>query len=331
MKNPLLILYLFISVWGCETSFETEAAEKEIPVVYGILNINEAKQYIRIERAFLSNGKNVFELAKDPEMLYYKSGKAFLSVSGSGKLIEGKKINADDIGYIREDGIFAKSPNILYEFSTNDWKANPPSKVVFTFDSPSLPDQVTSEVSVLKELQLREGVPSIPLNLGYDRVVTIGWNNSAEAKVFDLKMRINFQEKNNQTNGLFINKTLDWVLKNNIEVGSDPLKGNFSFKGIDFFKYLANSLSNSPNIQRYMISVDLVLTAGGNEFKEILNLNQANFGLTSSNNIPRYNNIVNGTGFLSSRIQILRPDISLSSGTLDSLKNGIYTKALQFK
>jgi hypothetical protein len=331
MNRLLLIVCLFCSVWSCEKSFDTEAIEKEVPVVYGILNVNDSIQYIRVERAFLSKGKSVFELAKDPDVIYYPSGKAYLSVPGTGKIIEGKRINAADIGFGRENGPFVQTPNVVYSFSTTEWKLNPPSKVVFTFESPSLSHQVSSEISVLKELQLRDGVPSVPLILGYDRIVTVGWSNSAEAKVFDVKMKMNYQEKSNQTNGVFLNKSLVWELKNNLEPGADPLKGSYTFKGVDFYKFLANSLVSSPNIQRIMLSVDFILSAGGVEFKEILNLNQANFGLTGSNNIPRYNNIINGIGFFSSRIQVVRPDISLASGTLDSLKNGIYTKSLQFK
>lgn len=331
MKKLRYILFLSFFLWGCETSFEIEATEKEIPVVYGVLDINETKQYIRIERVFQSKGRDIYELAKDSKILYYESGKALLFIPGSGKSIVGNRIDTEKMGIKRLEGMFLNSPNILYEFATNDWKDNPPSKVVFSFESPSLEKSVTGEIPLIKELQLREGVPASPLNLGYDRIITIGWNNSMEAKVFDLVMRINYQEKSNQTNGLFVKKSLDWILKNNLEAGTDPLKGNFTFKGIEFYKFLGNSLSNAADIQRSMQSIDLILTAGGEAFKEILSINQANYGLTGSTNIPRFNNVTNGFGFLSSRLKFFRTDISLASVTLDSLKNGVYTKSLHFK
>jgi len=331
MKKLMILLFLSFIFWGCETSFEIEAAEKEIPVVYGVLDINNSNQYIRIERAFQLKGGNIMELVKNPDILYYESGKALLFIPSTGKSIIGNKIDAEKIGIKRQDGLFLQSPNILYEFETSDWKVNPPSKVVFSFESPSLEKSVSSDIPMVKELQLREGVPAAPLNLSYDRIITIGWNNATEAKVFDLVMRINYQEKSNQTNGLFINKSTEWVLKNNLEAGTDPTKGSFSFKGVEFYKFLGNSLRISSDIQRNMQSVDLLLTAGGVAFKEILNLNQANYGLTGSTNIPRYSNITHGIGFLSSRLKVLRPDIPLASVTLDSLKNGVYTKSLQFK
>lgn len=331
MKNLINILPFFLLIWSCETSFEIEASEKEIPVVYGVLDINETRQYIRIERAFQSKGGDIIELAKDPNILYYESGKATLYVPATGKSIIGNSIDANKIGIKRQDGLFLQSPNILYEFVTNDWKSNPPSKVFFSFESASLTKPVTAEIILVKELQLREGVPAAPLNLSYDRIITVGWNNSSDAKIFDLVMRINYQEKSNQTNGLFLNKSTEWVLKNNLEAGTDPTKGSFTFKGVEFYKFLGNLLAVSSDIQRNMQSVDLILTAGGVAFKEILSINQANYGLTGSSNIPRYNNVTNGIGFLSSRLKILRPEISLASVTLDSLKNGVYTKSLQFK
>ncbi len=331
MKNVFEVIIILIIVCSCETDFNIEASEKEIPIVYGVLNVTEPKQYIRVQRAFLSKDGKVSELSKDPNILYYSNGKAILTIPSTGRTILGKRINSEDIGIKRDSGFFAESPNILYEFDTKDWLVTAPSKVIFTFDNESLLKGVSAQIALVKDLQLREGVPSAPLNFGYDRVITMGWNHSTETKLFDLIMRINYQEKSNKTNGIFLEKSVDWFLKDNLEVGSDPTKGSYSFKGIEFFKFLGNTLPISSDIQRNMKSIDILLTAGGIEFKEILNLNQANFGLTGSNSVPRYNNIVNGIGFLSSRMRVTRTDISLSSVTLDSLKFGVYTKALQFK
>lgn len=331
MKNVVEIILVLLVIYSCETDFDIEAGEREIPVIYGVLNVTEPKQYIRVQRAFLSKGGNVLDLSKDPNILYYADGKAVLTVTGTGKTAVGKRISAEDIGIKRDNGLFAESPNILYEFDTKDWMVTPPSKVTFTFENEAIEKGVSAQIQLVKDLQLRESVPSAPLNLGYDRVISIGWNHSTDTKLFELTMRINYMEKSNKTNNVFLDKSIDWVLKNNLEVGSDQTKGSFSFKGIEFYKFLSNSLPISSDIQRNMKSVDILLTAGGIEFKEILNLNQANFGLTGSNTIPRYNNIVNGIGFLSSRMKVLRNDISLASVTLDSLRLGIYTKALQFK
>ena len=331
MKNVFEVIIILIIVCSCETDFNIEASEKEIPIVYGVLNVTEPKQYIRVQRAFLSKDGKVSELSKDPNILYYSGGKAILTIPSTGRTILGKRINLEDIGLKRDSGFFAESPNILYEFDTKDWLVTAPSKVIFTFENESLLKGVSAQIALVKDLQLREGVPSAPLNFGYDRVITMGWNHSTETKLFDLIMRINYQEKSNKTNGIFLEKSVDWFLKDNLEVGSDPTKGSFSFKGIEFFKFLGNTLPISSDIQRNMKSIDILLTAGGIEFKEILNLNQANFGLTGSNSIPRYNNIVNGIGFISSRMRVTRTDISLSSVSLDSLKFGVYTKALQFK
>ena len=331
MKKVFEAIIILLIVSSCETDFNIEASEKEIPVVYGVLNVSEPKQYIRVQRAFLSKGGIVSDLSKDPNILYYSGGRAFLTVTGTGRTILGKRINTEDIGIKRDSGFFAESPNILYEFETKDWLLTPPAKVNFTFENESLFKGVSAQISLVKDLQLREGVPSAPLNLGYDRVITIGWNHSTETKLFDLIMRINYLEKSNKSNGVFLDKSVDWVLKDNLEVGTDPTKGSFSFKGIEFFKFLGSALQISSDIQRNLKSVDILLTAGGTEFKEILNLNQANFGLTGSNSIPRYNNIENGIGFLSSRMKVSRTDIPLSSVTLDSLRLGVHTRSLQFK
>lgn len=331
MKNVCFTYILICFLSSCDISFDMEAVEKEIPVIYGVIEYNQAKQYIRIERVFQSKGKNIDELAKNPNVLYFESGKATLYHPKTGKVIVGKKIDGDKIGLNRVEGPFLQSPNILYEFETANWKIDPPTKIIFSFESPTLEKPATCEIPIITDLQLRESAPAAPLNLGYDRLISIGWINDTEAKVFDIVMSIHYLEKNSQTNGMFVPKTLDWVLKKNLEAGPDPTKGIFSFKGVEFYKFLNSSLTSASDKQRIIESVHIELTAGGVAFREILNINQANFGITGSTNLPKYNPITNGIGFLSSRLRVQRSDISLASTSLDSLRNGIYTKSLQFR
>ena len=121
MKKVFEAIIILLIVSSCETDFNIEASEKEIPVVYGVLNVSEPKQYIRVQRAFLSKGGNVADLSKDPDILYYSEGRAILTVTGTGRTILGKRINTEDIGIKRDSGFFAESPNILYEFETKEW------------------------------------------------------------------------------------------------------------------------------------------------------------------------------------------------------------------
>ena len=95
MKKLVETLFILLIVCSCETDFDIEAVEKEIPVVYGVLNVTEPKQYIRVQRAFLSKGGSVSDLSKDPNILYYSGGKAILTVTSTGKTFLGKRINTE--------------------------------------------------------------------------------------------------------------------------------------------------------------------------------------------------------------------------------------------
>ena len=46
MKNYLLIFFIAIILGSCETDFDTSAPWKEVMVVYGMVNPNDAVQYI---------------------------------------------------------------------------------------------------------------------------------------------------------------------------------------------------------------------------------------------------------------------------------------------
>ena len=48
MKKFIETLLILFIVCSCETNFDIEASEKEIPVVYGVLNVNDIIQAVEL-------------------------------------------------------------------------------------------------------------------------------------------------------------------------------------------------------------------------------------------------------------------------------------------
>ena len=88
MKCPILrITTLFaialIFFTACKDELNTVEGWKDIPVVYGLLSLNDTATYIRIEKAFVDPNKSAFDIAQIPDSLYYKDVKKMSAMANS--------------------------------------------------------------------------------------------------------------------------------------------------------------------------------------------------------------------------------------------------------
>ena len=83
--------------------------------------------------------------------------------------------------------------------------------------------------------------------------------------------------------------------------------------------------------QRKFISMNPVVIAGGKELAEFIRIKQANTGLTGSELVPTYTNLSEGLGLFTSKSTASRGELTLTPPTRDSLRNGQFTKTLNFQ
>ena len=76
--KKLTFLFLLSSILfsSCETDFNVNADWQEVTVVYGLLDQNEDKQYIRINKAFLGNA-DAFIMASVADSINYNPNNLF--------------------------------------------------------------------------------------------------------------------------------------------------------------------------------------------------------------------------------------------------------------
>lgn len=114
MNKIISILFLLActSFWyGCETEVDLNAPEKDIWVVYGVLNPEDSVQYIRVSRGYLPEG-NALDFAKENDL----SAKGLtVTLSGDNKTWEA--VQVDDVPKDIEDGLFFPTTT-LYKFQT---------------------------------------------------------------------------------------------------------------------------------------------------------------------------------------------------------------------
>ena len=73
IRNLVLLLVMTSFFWGCENEVNIAADWKEIAVVYGAINPNQAKNYIRIQRAYLDEDQAAVAFSNSLDSVYFDS------------------------------------------------------------------------------------------------------------------------------------------------------------------------------------------------------------------------------------------------------------------
>ena len=67
-----------------------------------------------------------------------------------------------------------------------------------------------------------------------------------------------------------------------------------------FFQFIGGNVPATPNVKKFE-SIEMVITAAGQEMADFLQVSQANLGITSTAQVPSYSNLSEGKGIFSSR------------------------------
>jgi hypothetical protein len=328
------ILPALLLLNACTTDFEIEAPWKDIPVAYAFINLQDTAHYIRIEKAFLQPGANANNIAQIADSLYYDpSVTVQLEKKTTGQKFTLQRVDGNLEGYVRTDGPFAQSPNILYKIKANAINIAPEQALRLIINRGNGLPPVTAETTVLGPLTPRPTAPGNPLNLDYARTLVFITDIPSSAAIFDLRMLIRYREIDPAAPEGSVAKTLEWVIKKDLEKPTENAESiRFDeLKGEDFFRFVGANIDASINRQRVFESIDLIYSAGGPELRDLFRVARANTGITSSQSIPVYTNLSEGRGIFSSRRTAVRSGLTLNGPALDSLRNGIYTRQLNFQ
>lgn len=115
MKKIVNVLFalLMITLTACENEVELSGEFDEVPVIFGLLDISQDTQFVRVSKTFLEEGKSAIELAKDPRNIYYDSLEITLKNLSTNELYTFKEIKIK-----KEDGLFSNNESKVYYIDT---------------------------------------------------------------------------------------------------------------------------------------------------------------------------------------------------------------------
>jgi hypothetical protein len=329
---PAFIAILTFS--ACTTDFELEAPWKDLPVVYAFINMQDTAHYVRVEKAFLQPGGNANAIAQIADSLYYDASVIVqLEKKATGQRYTLQRVDGNLEGYPREEGPFAQAPNYLYKIKASDINLSAEQELRLIINRGGGLPAVTADAIVLGPMAPRFNVPGSPLNLDYNRTISFLWDVPPSAAVFDLRMRIHYREFEPGNPGSNVFKSLDWILGREL-TKAQPNATSIRYddiRGEDFFRFVGANMAAASNRQRELLGVDIYYTAGGEAFADLIRVQRANTGITSSQAVPVYSNLSEGRGVFTSRTTAERLGLPLTGASADSLRTGIYTRQLNFQ
>jgi hypothetical protein len=332
----LLALGILVSVASCDNELDVTAEYKEIGIIYSLINPGEAEHVVRIQKAFLGDG-NALVMAENPDSTYYGD---ILDV----KLIQiknGAEITTIPLtrftGQDKEEGDFPVSPNILYK--TNGEVLDKSSEYKIVVKNLETGNEFWAQTVLVDTVKIVK--PSVTNNSDIRWVIKNG-NNPAEyndviieyavsskAEIYSYTIRFNFIETN-VSNGQITSKSIDWVFGNDyvFETNGAP-NITHAINGEDFYRFVAQKLNPDNTVQRTAGTLDFIVSGGSEVLANYININSSTTSILTT--IPLYTNVNNGLGIFASRFVTTSPNKPLGVFSLDSLKNGKYTKDLGFQ
>ncbi len=331
----LLTAVVGLLLASCNNDLELTAPWKDIPVVYGLINHQDTAHYIRVEKAFLDPETDAFTLAQIADSLYYDQAVVKLRNTATGQTWTLERVDGNLEGYVRQPGIFAQAPNYLYKIRGDVIGLQGGEELEFILERGDDKEPVTATTRVLEDMHFATGLPGDKLSFRYTSDTRVAWVPGPYARVFDLIMYIHYRETDPDNPGNVLDKTLVWKVRKGIErelSGGQPASSVLvEFPGLEFYQFMANNIEANEAVVRAFQSIDLEVVGAGAEFKELLDISQANVGITGAQELPRYSNLSEGVGIFSSRVLLRKDGIVLTPESRDSLALGIYTKKLNFQ
>lgn len=328
----LWLSLLAILSFQCSNEFDLVADWKDIPVVYALLSQSDNVHYIRVEKAFLDKETSALEVAKNADSLYYDNAIVQLERVETGDVFNLQKVDGTNIGFPRDEGIFATSPNYLYKIDANQINLREGERYRLIINRGEGLTEVTAETTIIGEHQFIQAAPANPIDWQYERDVTITWRTDDEAAVFyELKIIVHYEETDPNNSSQFIDKSVEWIVDKDIRREEGVPRVTYEIPGISFYQFLGTNIKGPSNVNRIFRRLDIVVVGGGQELFDYINIGKANVGITSSQVIPTYTNLSEGFGVFSSRVFFDKNNFTVSSMTRDSLRDGIFTKDLNFQ
>jgi len=330
-KYLTALVFVFSTLfYSCKTDVDVIAPYKEIAVVYGLLDVSQSIQYIKINKVFLGKG-DAYVMAQNPDSNnFVPADMNIILEKYNGSQFLGSLVLYDTIISNGSDGNFSKQNNIIY-ITREPLQKDLNYKL--KIENKKTGYKAESSTGIINNINIPQGGSAYSF-VGSDNKYTpnnsIEWTSQKNGKIYELTFRFHYKEFKPGSDTLY--KSVDWAFTPQYTPtteGGVPVKK--SIKGEDFFAFLKSVKSvyfSDNSYKRIAWRGQIFVTAAGEDFQIYKDLNAP----YSSNfqEKPIYTNIQNGIGIFNTRVTSYGIQKPYNANTINEIVNGKYTNDLGF-
>ncbi|MCQ2320183.1 MAG: hypothetical protein MJZ91_02490 [Bacteroidales bacterium] len=339
MKRSIKILLLFLvlatAFSSCSTKVDLYAGYKDIPVVYGLIDVTQDTNYVKIIRAFSGSDDasiNAEEVAMIPDSNNYpgKLDVRFYEYrcreTGSSYSPTGRVIVLDTITiHSKVPGSFYYPDQKVYytteRFNADEQEGHSRYKYKYRLEIVKGNDTISSETSLVGGDGFRITTINVDFVPTSEAQSKITFFSAANAYLYEISMEFNYKEKHPHQDTIC--KKVEWSLGtyhyNELHCTeySTSKQYDLPYNHATLFNLLSSRIGGDTlNVTRIIGDFNIKIAAGGNELYNYIQVNEPSSSFAQ--NVSDYTNIAGGYGVLSSRINISKK-VNLSANTITTL------------
>ncbi len=326
---------------ACDNDIDVIGEWKEIPVVYGILKPQDTAQYIVIQKAYLPPNTSAYEVAQNPDSLYFAVDELSVKLYQNNVLFDSlRRVDATLDGYPRDSGIFVSTPNYAYKTTRRlalgaKYKLEIKSHrtgATYTAETTTLDSFIITSPSTTRAVKWSQYVgTNVTMN-----DVRFGWQEVDNANIYDMDITFKYQEYQVDNSNVEIPNTRQTksIVWHTIRSYMPEATIEKQINGVLFYQFLASKLSDvsNTNIRRCAKNIDVQVYAGGDALGNYIKSRNSNDNLIGGLfPADQYTNISNGLGVFSTLHRSSpRTNLPLDVDVIAYLNAGDITKNLGF-
>lgn len=339
----LVMMFGAMSLPSCANEVDVIGEWKEIPIVYGILRTQDTATYIRIEKAYLPPSTDARQVAQNPDSLYFADGDIEVKLYQNGtEFATLQRVDGNLEGYVRDSGVFAQSPNILYK-TRRPLTNNATYRLEIRSNRTGETYNATTETINNSNVLITTPTAARPVRWSFFDAnthvlngVKFDWREPDNADIYDLVIDFKYSEFevddfDQEIAGTRVDKVLRWKpITSYIPDGVVQRE----ISGESFYRFIARSLApvDGTRLRRCATNMDVFLTMGGEDLALYIKARGANSGVVGGLfPVEPYSNIENGYGIFSSTYQVSRLGVAFEPDVYRYFNEGEITQGLGFR
>jgi hypothetical protein len=333
MKNILLAFLGILILSACDNELDINAEYEDLTVMYGMLDPNSDTNYVRIQRGYLGQDAASASFGIS-DSLYYDSASIDVYIReynpGAETFSTQSKMIYDD-SFALNEGTFTTEGHHVYRVPSNvTIESEMEYEIVVVREDGTIS---TARTGIVGEIQITRPLASLSARIfngqiqfkidqetGIDPEATIKMAAYQPIIYFSYK-EVNLSTKVEELKTVVIRLPLHESTFDQVEL---------LFTGSQLYSALADRIEadSTKNILRFFQGMNIEIVGASEELLTFIELSKPTNGVNQ--NRPQYEQVINGTGIISSRTTVRRSEIKLQSTIADRLQESRIACDLNF-